>query len=326
MVVAGCATTSAPVKELGAPIDAAIEDAAKAGFTGAVLVRHRDRVLVDRSIGGVGPRFWIASVGKQFTAAAMMVLRDRGVVSLDTSVGEIFVDAPQDRAGLTVRQLLSHTSGLTTHAAESVADSAEARERIWSAPLAESGRFAYANDNYQLAAAIVEKLSGERYEDFVRTALLAPAGLTDTGQIERGLDPNVAPSGGPLPTRLTKRRWGQQGWYSSARDLDAWYRALRAGRVISEDGVEALFRGVAPIREGAAALGWFIGATPSGEVRIFTRGNEDFGPNALVYAYPESKTVIVVLTHAGERGETSHSRALHGAIEALLFGAEGARR
>ena len=83
--------------------------------------------------------------------------------------------------------------------------------------------------------------------------------------------------------------------------------------------VDELFRGGPRIQEGQAALGWFVGRTPSGVQRVFTRGNEDFGANAAVYFYPEREITIIVLTHAGDAaGGRSWSRRVHGALERAL--------
>lgn len=79
-----------------------------------------------------------------------------------------------------------------------------------------------------------------------------------------------------------------------------------------------MFEPSAPIQEGAAAIGWFVGATTHGATRIFTRGNEDFGANSLLDAYPDSG-VIIVLTHAGDGpGDRSWSRLIHSKLESLL--------
>jgi hypothetical protein len=85
--------------------------------------------------------------------------------------------------------------------------------------------------------------------------------------------------------------------------------------------VSTLFAPVAPIKEGSAALGWFVGATESGERRIFVRGNDDFGPNSLIHIYPDRDLVVIVLTHAGDKNEDiSWSRAVVATIEGVLFG------
>ena len=147
-----------------------------------------------------------------------------------------------------------------------------------------------------------------------------PVGLHDTGQIEQGIRPAVAPIKGALPERLVQRQWGQQGYFSTTHDLLSWYRALRAARVISKKAVGEIFDPVVKIKEGFAGLGWFFGTTRDGEPMIFDRGNEDFGANALIYAYPHTDAIIIVLTHAGNRDDDqSWSRAVHAEIERLLF-------
>ena len=209
-----------------------------------------------------------------------------------------------------------------TDASEAATNRAEAVAKILSQPLADrpGSRFIYSNDNYQLAAAIVEIVSKKSFDDFVSSELLKPAGLRNTGQIERGHDPNVAPTKRPLPKRLLEREWGQQGFYSTVEDLETWYNAVRGTDILSKESVEEMFRPVVKTQEGSGALGWFLGATNSGIPRIFDRGNEDFGANSLIYAYPSADTIIIVLTHAGDKNEDqSWSRAVHAQIERVLF-------
>ncbi|MCA9550918.1 MAG: beta-lactamase family protein [Myxococcales bacterium] len=327
VLAAGCA--SGP----SAAIDAAIDRQIRAGFTGSVLVARDDEILVHRAHGvprGTKTRFWIASVGKQFAAAAILVCRDRGKLTLDDPLSRFFEDLPEDKRAITVRQLLTHTSGLPqTYASEDAADRQAAVSAIARVPLARppGEAFGYSNDNYQLAAAIVEVVSGAPYPTFVERELLAPLGLDDTGQTDEARAALVAPAKEATPERLRRRSWGGQGWYSTTEDLFRWYRALvparaeERGRVVAD--AAALFTPVAEIREGHAAAGWFVGTTDGGVRRVFVRGNEDFGPNALLYAYPDERVVIVVLTHAGDTADgQSHSRALHAAIEQILFPVE----
>jgi hypothetical protein len=83
--------------------------------------------------------------------------------------------------------------------------------------------------------------------------------------------------------------------------------------------VKRLFSPETAIEEGQAALGWFIGRTANGRTTIFTRGNEDFGANALIYAFPESDTTIIVLTHAGNAASgASWSRSIEAEIQRLM--------
>lgn len=82
---------------------------------------------------------------------------------------------------------------------------------------------------------------------------------------------------------------------------------------------DTLFAPVASTQEGASALGWFVGRTSRGATTVFTRGNDDFGANALLYAYPQSDIVIIILTHAGSTSDgRSWSRAMLAKIDGLL--------
>jgi CubicO group peptidase (beta-lactamase class C family) len=310
-------------------IDRAVSAEVPRGFSGAVLVANGGHILLEKgygSIGGVSMRpdtpFWIASSGKQFTSAAILRCAEKGGLSLTDPLGRFFPEARGSVASITVRQLLSHTSGFDqSYVSEGAPDRATAVSRMLREPLADvpGKKFHYSNTNYQLAVAIVEVVSGRPYRQFVSSELWRRAGLTRTGFAGGPGAGRVAPAASPMPERLRKAGWGGEGVYSTAEDLFAWYRALRQGRVLSPSSVEVLFTPVAPIGEGQTALGWFIGRSPAGTAAIFTRGNEDFGPNSLLYAYPASETVVVVLTHAGDANDDlSWSRFVLRKIEAAL--------
>lgn len=312
----------------GAALSAAIEREVREGFSGSVLVVSGDHVLVDRGFGTIKgrtlrstTRYWIASMGKQFVSALLVKLQEEGKLSLSDPLSRFVPDAPPDKRDVTVLQLLSHTSGLPQgYEGEAALDNGDAVRRIMAVKLAdEPGKaFHYSNDNYQLAAAIAERVSGKGYRDLLKTRLLKPLGLRNTG-LGGSTEDDIAPTREATPERLTKRSWGIEGTYSTTHDLLSWYRALRSGRVVSEAGVRQLFSPVAPIQEGSAALGWFLRRTPNGTECEFTRGNDDFGPNALLYAYPKRDIVLIVLSHAGDKnGDLSYSRSMLAALEAAL--------
>ena len=299
------------------------------GFSGAVLVTRGQKTILDKAYGAErnvsmrpNTRFWIASAGKQFTSAAVLKCKEKGLLKLDDPISRFFPATPPDKRAITVRQLLAHTSGLgQSYVSEGVADRQTAVDRMLSEALVDQPRhdFHYSNSNYQLAVAIVEVVSGRPYRDFVREALWRPARIRDTGFAGDVGARLVAPATGETPVRLARVTWGGEGVYSTTHDLLRWYRALRDGRILSPQSLKQLFAPVTQIKEGHAALGWFIGHSDHNQARIFTRGNDDFGANALIYAYPKSATVIIVLTHAGNANDQqSWSRFVHAEIEKLL--------
>lgn len=325
-------TARAGVDDPGEQIRTAIDSAVAQGFSGSVVVSVGDRILVSGTFGSmhgmpIAPdgRFLIASAAKQFTSTALLRLQERDLLRIDDPLSRHLPGVPPDKKAITIRQLLSHTSGLAQgYASETAGNWREATAKILAEPLAAQPgeRFIYANDNYALAVALVEATTGRRYADFVREELLEPLSLHDTGQLDGDAsESRLSALAGPLPPRLAELRWGGHGYYTTGHDFLAWYRALRSGAVLSPAGVEALFEPQVKIGEGQSALGWFLGTTVSGEPTVFTRGNEDMGANSLLYAYPQSNAVIVVLTHAGDKGDdASWSRYLHARIEAILTG------
>lgn len=151
--------------------------------------------------------------------------------------------------------------------------------------------FRYSNSNYQLAAAILEVVSGTSYARFVEDNLWGPVGLADTGFSGPETSSTVSPAVGKLPERLLASHWGEQGLFSSARDLFRSRQALRTGKLLSEASLTELFSPILPIGEGQSALGWFIGTSAAGSRMVFTRGNDDFGANSLIYDCPDQSGV-----------------------------------
>ncbi len=299
-----------------------------AGFSGAVLVARHGRILLDEAYGEIrgerirrNSRFWISSMGKQFISAAIMRCVELGGLRFEASLGEIWSDTPSDKRAITIRQVLSHTSGLPqSYDFEVVGSSEEARLGILALPLeaAPDAQFIYSNANYALAAAIVERNCNINYAEFVRREIIGRAGLRNTGQFPSVQAPHVVPFTGDWPPVLGQLRWWQS-YYSTTHDLYRWRQALWGDRIISASARDTLLSPVIAIQEGQAALGWFIGHSENGAIRTFVRGNDDTGPNSLLYYYPQTDTTIIVLTHAGYKNdETSWSRAMLASLESAL--------
>lgn len=288
-----------------------------------------NRLLLHDGFGAIGgravrrnDRFWISSTAKQFVSAAILKLVDQGKLKLTDPLSLFLPGASSDKAGISILQLLSHTSGFGQgYAGENQPNRDMAVSALLAEPLltAPGAGFNYSNTNFDLATAIVETVSGKSFASFVSAQLWTPAGLGRTGFSGPETTPRVYPVPGGVPPRLQVEAWGEHGVFSSVADLFHWYRALTAGRIVSAAGVKQLFTPIAKITEGHAGLGWFIGTSPAGNRMIFTRGNDDFGPNSLLYAYPDTGVVIVVLTHAGDADEgASWSRKILAEMQSTL--------
>lgn len=168
------------------------------GFSGTVLVTRGGSTVLRRSAGtadaGTGTpcapdtRFQIASVSKQFTAAAAMLLVQDGELSLDAPITRWLPRCPEHWRRLTLHQLLSHTSGmghwwdLPGFDIDHPGDARGYLDRFAQVPLRSTpgSTWHYSSPGYLLAAQLIERQSGRRYADFLTERILSPLGMTST--------------------------------------------------------------------------------------------------------------------------------------------------
>jgi CubicO group peptidase (beta-lactamase class C family) len=277
----------------GAALDAMVRafDPAGGGFSGVVLVARDGRIVLEQGYGvhdaaakqpiDAGSLWDWASIGKQFTAAAVSKLADRRVLALDDALPRHLPDVPADKRAITVRQLLQHTSGIPGgYRREWTFDrtSRESLERlVLGLPLASAPgtKFEYSNLGYALAATLVERAGGVPFDEFCVRELFVPAGMASTFPIgSKDLDLARVPRvfrGEGFPDRPAADRfaygntlaWGYRGCggiAGTARDLLAWDRALRGTELLSAAATKELFTAG---RDGYA-LGWRIERLPCG--------------------------------------------------------------
>lgn len=302
------------------------------GFSGVTLIQQNGKTVFNQAFGSVRGRsvqkddlFWIASISKTFTAAAVMRCREQGVITLEEKISHYLPNVPTDKQSITVAQLLNHTSGLPqSYVSETIADRSEAvkallQEKLDSPP---GGKFGYSNTNYELLAAIVEITTGKKFEDYVRAEILRPLSLSRTGFWFDADASHVSPTHDPLPARLKQRGWelGAGGMYSCVEDLLRWSNALRNGKILNDESRKLIFSDQVKISEGRAGFAWFHGSDSRGSEYWFTRGNDSFGPNAVIYFYPVSDITVVITSHSGDdaASDTGWSRvALREVVDVL---------
>jgi len=326
-------------RELANQLDRHLQGATTRGFSGSVLVARGGRILLNRGYGWADSkhsrrpapdtRYWVASISKQFTAAAILKLEEEGKLSTSDPMAKFLPGVPPDKQAITLHQLLTHTSGLAqNYAADGITDLEGAVTAVCAAPLAgpPGEEFRYANDNYNLLAIIVQLVSGQSFEDYLRQRLFRPAGLKQSGfwgmvsarDAKKFASVQREPSG---PT--AQPNWGFRGAvgaYSTAEDLFRWQQALFAGGVLSAASRDKLLRGYVQRGETEVAYGWYRSRTAHGRLALWTRGTEDFGHNAVIKVYPELDLVVVVASNAGDLGDKTQaaSRVLSDELEAFL--------
>lgn len=197
---------------------------------------------------GLNTSFYVASVGKMFTAAAILGLVDEGRLGLDDRLGQLLPAAPPYASEVTVRSLLDHTSGVPDHydigGEDRTWSNAEVIETLAQADglRFETGtRASYSNSGYVLLSMLVEEVSGVTFGEFMEERFFGPLGMGSTFVVdETGTTPHERTTGysqtpdGWAQNDYASTTTGAGGVYSSLADLERWATGLREGRVLSD--------------------------------------------------------------------------------------------
>lgn len=339
LLLTACATASScqtppqlqttPPDALGSSLDTLLtRHHDMSAFSGGAFVTQMDRTVLRRGYGCADRRTGtafspasisdIGSVAKTFTAAAILQLDAQGQLAIDDPLTRFYPDVPDDKRTITLRQLLTHSSGLDDFHADTDFEPmtrAQAEQRILALDLrfAPGDGEAYSNAGYTLLAAIVERVSGSRFQDRLRDSLLEPAGLADTGwygddAIDRA---RLAHGyGGDTAGRTTFERpltWaliGGGGMVSTLDDLQAWHTALTDGRLL---GVPA-----PRVFQSGEGRRWSLGSWRNHRLQdraiVEMGGSTDFGYTAKIQAIPSEDVLVVLLLNAysGPQGTGIH--------------------
>ena len=292
-------------------------EADKGDFMGAVLVAREGQTLFDRGFGSANlewkipndgdTKFRLGSVSKQFTAAAILLLQERGKLSLDAPVKTWLADAPAAWDKVTVRHLLGHTSGIPnftsfddygkTKTLPATLDSLTARFRAKPLEFQPGEKFAYSNSGYILLTAIVEKASGQTYATFLADNIFKPLGMADTGYDSHAtVLPRRASGYTPSPKGVVNTDYldmtipqGAGALYSTTHDLLKWTNGLFGGKLLKPGSLEAM---ITPVKD-SYALGLFVGRTDGATVINHGGGIEGF--NTWLGYDPDRKLTVAVL-------------------------------
>ena len=243
----------------------------KRNFSGNVLVNYRGHKIYHKTVGYANPRkrtslekgmpYQLASVSKQFTAVAVMLLQDQNKIAYTDTVTQYLPQFPYK--AITVRQLLNHTSGLPNYMwivehhwnkeedpyNDDVVDLlAEHDLRLYFRP---GTRFYYSNTGYAVLARIVEKASGQTFGDYLDKHIFKPLGMNNTFVYSSALDkdyPDRVKGFRPygryyreVPENRHDGVVGDKGIYSTAEDLYKWDKALYNNKILDEKQKELAF-------------------------------------------------------------------------------------
>ncbi len=253
----------------------------------------------------------LASVTKQFTAAAILLLAEDGRLSIDDPVRRWLPTLPAAAEGATIRHLLTHRSGLIDYedlsgrnggaiARRRRASSAGNGESLAISPPGE--KYRYSNSGYALLALIAGRASGEPFASFLRGRIFQPLHMQETVAFEEGVSAVVhrafgysaaGQSWSRTDQSLTSATLGDGGIYSSIDDLAKWDAALYDGRLLRPASLRLAFQPATLTDDPAVqyGFGWRI----TGETRWHS--GETMGFSSVILRHLERRFTVIVLTN-----------------------------
>ena len=286
-------------------------------FMGSVLVAQDGKTLLSKGYGSANleweapnspsTKFRIGSMTKQFTAAAILLLEERGKLKTGDPVKKYMPDAPAAWDKVTIYHLLTHTSGIpsftsfpdyrSTEATPTTPEKLVARFRDKPLDFQPGEKWDYSNSGYVLLGYLIEKISGQSYKDFIQQNIFTPLGMNDSGyDSNSAVIPHRA--SGYTPSRNGPVNAGYidmsipfsaGALYSTTEDLLRWEQALFGGKVLSAASLKKM---TTPFKSDyACGLGV---RTVNGHTVIEHAGGIE-GFNTQMSYYPDDKLVVVVL-------------------------------
>jgi CubicO group peptidase (beta-lactamase class C family) len=332
LVVAGAAC--GPGAHRDERIAALLADYDGADRPGACLLTRRDgAVIYERCFGMAelesgqpttpATSFRLASVTKQFTATAVLLLVQDGRLDTLATLRELFPDFPAWADAVTIQHLLTHTAGLvdyedvmppgdTTQILDAgVLDLLRTQDSTYFPP---GSAFRYSNSAYAVLAMVVERVSGQRFGLYLAERVFAPLGMDRTVAHEDGVT-SVAqrayghsrqPDGSWLRTdqSTTSAVLGDGGIYTSLRDFNRWLDVVEGRRRLLDTALAARMFTEATLTNGRGAgygYGWYVGS--EGGRRRYHHEGSTIGFRNAVRRYPDEDLTVVFLSNRNEIAE-----------------------
>lgn len=251
----------------------------------------------------------LASVSKQFTAMAVMMLAEKGALGYDDPIKRFLPELARYAPTVTVRHLLNHTSGIPDVGDLGIDRPGLTNGEVIAALAKESSlasppgtHYRYSNPGYALLATIVERLSGQRLSDFLATHIFKPLGMESTFVREAtgAAQPAVAMAYDPFgrPVADTNATVGDGGVFSTVDDLYKWDRGLSGPSLVRTSTLEAAFT-PPKLLEGSSTygFGWNV-RLDQGERTLWHTGSTS-GYRAYIERRPVEPLLTVMLTNHG---------------------------
>ena len=337
MLLASCASPRAtPASVAAEPFAGKLAEAAeRAASPSVVAAIYRNGVLTrvyawgGADCAGQGAvnafaEFEIGSISKEMTAAGLLLLWEQGRVDLEAPVGAYLTDIPDAWKRVTVRQLLTHTSGVPDYeeaATYAIYETSPTSQQVYDSvrdrPLdfEPGSQWSYSNTGYFLLSQVIQTVSGMRFGDYMRERVFAPLGMAHTfvggydsadAVLAQGCRPGATPDAPRIPVRpITEAStFGAGGIVSNVQDWGAWDRAMTRGGLISQRALDQMLAPV--VLPDGTTTNYGFGMEVDefrGEPRIGHTGQTQ-GFVAEYRSFPSRGVAILLLanTYGGLRG------------------------
>jgi CubicO group peptidase (beta-lactamase class C family) len=296
-------------------------------FRGAVLVGIDGKIAFEKGYGLADEewdapntkttKFRIASLGKQFTAACILLLQERGRLNVQDSISRYLSDLPETWQPVTIHQLLTHTSGIPNYTSSpqiaklnrTGATPEEMIALVHDKPLdfKPGTKWSYTNTGYILLGMIIEKASSQSFADFLKSNIFDPLGMTNSGydratdilkerasgyQIKDGHLANADFIDMSIP-------YAAGGIYSTVEDLYRWNEALaRDGKLLAADSLKQMFNEYPEATNLGQHYGYgvVISRQKFGRLLYYHGGGVE-GFSSSIQRYPKEGVCIIVLSN-----------------------------
>jgi CubicO group peptidase (beta-lactamase class C family) len=288
-------------------------------FMGTVLVAQDGKVLLDKGYGFANleweipntptTKFRLGSVTKQFTAASILLLEERGKLKVEDPVKKYMPDAPAAWDKITIFHVLTHTSGIPsftgfpdyqpTEAIPTTPEKLVARFRDKPLEFEPGTKWNYSNSGYVLLGYLIEKISGQKYSEFVQQNIFTPLGMKDSGYdsnsaviAHRAAGYSRSPNG-PVNTGYIDMTipFSAGALYSTTEDLLRWEQGLFGGKVLT---AASLAKMTTPFKQDYA---FGLGVSTSNGHKMIAHDGGIEGFNTSLAYYPDDKLVVAVLAN-----------------------------
>lgn len=320
--------------ELGERLDQYLSQLERFGMHGAILIERDGETILKNGYGLANVEseepitaetvFHLGSIGKQFTASAIMLLQQQKKLNVNDTIDKYLENVPDDKKVITIHHLLTHTAGFPYHPTGG---------RVLDLPLQSKPgeRWSYANPGYELLHDIIENLSGENYCDFMQENFFRPLGMNNTkctGDPYRE-HPNLAVAytdGSNQGTVVDMGRmpgfYGAGDFGSTVGDMLKWEHALRNNTILNAQSTTAMFTEHAKNDDSPMGYGygWMTTTTIRG-TRLIMHGGNLGGFNADYRRYIDENLTVIFLSNHFVNGRSMRDAVMNN-VSLLINGGD----